>query len=194
MRPTNKSTKTERDTEKREIVDNFVPLFTKSVERVAELQKKSLELVAEQNAEVIGTWKKAFSIVPGTPGVFMLDMFGQIVDRYIETQKDAIDLTVEQTHAVAGLAKDRGGYVSKMSDGVTGVFQKSLEHSVAAQKKALDSFAEQNKTMYEEAKRQFRFSNTPATEAFQTGLDALIETQKTMLDIASKPLHSTRVV
>ena len=194
MRPTHKSTKSEKETVKKEVIDNFTPLLTKGVERVAELQKKSLELLAEQHSEVLNTWKKAFNVVPGTPGVFMLDMFGQIFDRYIETQKDAIDLTVEQTHAVAGLAKERGGYVSKVGDGVTAVVQKSMEHSIAAQKKALDSFAEQNKTMYEEAKRQFRFSNTPATEAFQSGLDALIETQKTMLDIASKPLHSTRVV
>jgi hypothetical protein len=194
MRPIHKSTKSEKETDKKEIADNFVPLFTKSVERIADLQKQSLELVAEQNVEVLNIWKKAFNSVPGTPGLFMLDMFGQMVDRYIETQKDAIDLTVEQTHAVAGLAKERGGYVSKVGDGVAGVFQKSFEHAVAAQKKALDSFAEQNKTIYEEAKKQFHFSKTPATEAFQTGLDALIETQKTMLDIASKPLHTTRVV
>jgi hypothetical protein len=42
---------------------------------------------------------------------------------------------------------------------------------------------------YETAKRQFRFAGNPAAEAFQSGLDALIETQKTMLDMATKPLH-----
>jgi hypothetical protein len=62
-----------------------------------------------------------------------------------------------------------------------------VESSVAAQKKALDYYSQQHKTVYETAKKQFRISN-PAAEAFQAGLDVLIETQKTMLDIASKPL------
>lgn len=56
-------------------------------------------------------------------------------------------------------------------------------------KKALDYMAEQQKAAYETAKKQFRISGNPAAEAFQTGLDTLIETQKTMLDIASKPLR-----
>lgn len=187
MRRTRKSTKVAP--EKNELVDSFVPLYNKSVERVAELQKKSLDVAFEQSAELMAVWKKLLHTVPGNPGIFMIDAFAQMFERYVETQKEAIDLAMEQGHAAAGLAKERGGYVGRMGEGMSTLLQRSLEHSVAAQKKALDSFAEQNKAIYEAAKRQFRFSSTPASEAFQSGLDTLIETQKTMLDIASRPLH-----
>ena len=74
---------------------------------------------------------------------------------------------------------------------MTSLFKQSVEHSVAAQKKALDYYAEQHKTAYEAAKQQFRIPSNPAAEVFQSGIDALIKTQKTMLDIVSGPFkHS----
>jgi hypothetical protein len=174
---------------KTEILDTFIPLYAKNVERLAELEKKSLDLVAAQNAEWMEAWKKALHFVPEMPGMFLFDVFGQTLERFVETQKGAIDLAVEQSHAVAELAQERGGSASKMTEGVTNLMQQTVEQSVAAQKKALDYVAEQQKAAYETAKKQFRISGNPAAEAFQTGLDTLIETQKTMLDIASKPLR-----
>jgi methyl-accepting chemotaxis protein len=172
---------------KSEAVENFIPLYSKNVKRLAEIQKKSLEIAAEQNAEFIETCKKAFNFVPETPGLFLFDLLGQSFERVVETQKGAIDLAVEQSDAVATLAQERGGSAAKVAEGVTTLFHQAVEQTVASQKKALDYYSEQNKTAYETAKKQFRISN-PAAEAFQAGLDALIETQKTMLDIASKPL------
>ncbi|HTQ85435.1 MAG TPA: hypothetical protein VMI93_04435 [Candidatus Solibacter sp.] len=173
-------------------VENFIPLYTKSVERIAELQKRSLEIAAEQNAEFIDTWKKVFHFAPETPGLFLFDVIGQAVERAVESQKEAIDLAVEQSQAVAHLAKERNASVAKVAEGVTAIFQQTVQHAVAAQKKALDHYSQQHKTAYETAKKQFRITN-PAAEPFQTGLDALIETQKTMLDIASKPLKTATV-
>ena len=172
---------------KHEAVENFIPLYTKNVERLADMQKKSLEIISEQNAEFIDTCKKAFHFIPETPGMFLFDLFGEAFNRVVDTQKDAIDLAVEQSHALANLAQQRGGSAAKVVEGVTALFQQTVESSVAAQKKALDYYSQQHKTVYETAKRQFRISN-PAAEVFQAGLDVLIETQKTMLDIASKPL------
>jgi methyl-accepting chemotaxis protein len=176
---------------KPEAVENFIPLYTKNVARLAELQKKSLEMAGEQNAEFIGACKKVFHFVPETPGLFLFDLLGQAFERVVETQKGAIDLAVEQSQAIANLAQERSGSAAKVAEGVTALFQQTVEQSVAAQKKALDYYSQQHKTAYETAKRQFRISN-PVAEAFQSGLDVLIETQKTMLDIASKPLqHAT---
>ena len=172
---------------KHEAVENFIPLYTKNVERLADMQKKSLEIISEQNAEFIDTCKKAFHFIPETPGMFLFDLFGEAFNRVVDTQKGAIDLAVEQSHALANLAQQRGGSPAKVAEGVTALFQQTVESSVAAQKKALDYYSQQHKTVYETAKRQFRISN-PAAEVFQAGLDVLIETQKTMLDIASKPL------
>jgi methyl-accepting chemotaxis protein len=172
---------------KHEAVENFIPLYTKNVERLADMQKKSLEIISEQNAEFIDTCKKAFHFIPETPGMFLFDLFGEAFNRVVDTQKGAIDLAVEQSHALANLAQQRGGSAAKVAEGVTALFQQTVESSVAAQKKALDYYSQQHKTVYETAKRQFRISN-PAAEVFQAGLDVLIETQKTMLDIASRPL------
>lgn len=187
MRATPKSTKT--TTEKMDMTENFLPMYTKGIERMAELQKKTLEIAAEQNAEWMGVWKKATCFMPQHPGTFMFEMAGQMFDRFVETQKGMIEMAVEQTHTAADVAKDRGKSMGKTAEGMTGMFQQAMEQSVAAQKKALDFFAEQQKMAYETTKRQFRFAGNPFAEAFQSGLDALIETQKTMLDMASKPLH-----
>jgi hypothetical protein len=174
--------------EKTEVVETFIPLYEKNVERLADLEKKSLEAAAEQNAEWMEAWKKSFQLSPESPGLFLFDLLGQTFEHFVETQKDIIDLAVEQTHAVVGLAKERGSHATKLTEGVTALFRKTVEHSVAAQKKTLDYYADQHKTAYEAAKKQFRFSGSPAAEAFQSGMDTLIETQKTMLNIAAKPL------
>jgi len=179
-------------TKKNDVVETFIPLYTKNVERLAELQKKSLDIAAEQNTELIDACKKAFSYIPETPGSFLFDLVGQSFDRFVETQKGAIDLAVEQSHVVAGLAKERGGSAAKVAEGVTELFKQSVEHSVAAQKKALDYYAEQHKTACETAKRQFRIPDNPAADAFQSGIDALIDTQKTMLDILAKPFKGIK--
>jgi hypothetical protein len=176
--------------EKNEVVETFIPLYTKNVERLAELQKKSLEIAAEQNAELIGACKKAFSFIPETPGLFWFDLAAKTFERFVETQKGAIDLAVEQSKAAVGLAKERGASACKVAEGVTALFKQSVEQSVATQKKALDFYAEQQKAAYETGKKQFGIANNPAADAFQSGIDALIQTQKTMLDIASKPFKS----
>lgn len=177
---------------KREVVESFIPLYTKNIERLAELQKKSLEVAAEQNAEFIDTCKKAFDFAPETPGLFFFDLLGQAFERAVETQKGAIDLAIEQSNAVVNLAKERTGSFAKVAEGVTALFEQGVEQSVAAQKKALEYYSQQHKAAYETAKKQFRISN-PVAEAFQSGLDVLIETQKTWLDFASKPLKRAAV-
>ena len=88
----------------------------------------------------------------------------------------------------AAVAKQKAGSFAKVAEGVNGLFQQTVEQSVAAQKKALDYLGEQNKKAHEGAKKQFRISN-PVADAFQAGVETLIETQKTVLDIATKPLQ-----
>jgi hypothetical protein len=187
-RKSNKSTNGAAKTN--EAVETFIPLYTKNVERLAELQKKSLDATAEQNAELITACKKAFNYIPEIPGLFLFDLVGKTFARFVETQKGAIDLAVEQSHVVAGLAKERGASATKVAEGVTNLFKQSVEYSVAAQKEALDYYADQHKATCEAAKKQFRIPNNPAADAFQSGIDALIQTQKTMLDIASKPFKA----
>ncbi len=175
---------------KPEFVDAFAPLYLKSVERVAELQKKSLDIAAEQTADWIGAWKKAFGYFPVTAPTFIFDVACQAVQTAVETQKSAIDLAVDQTKALADITKVRAEAYSKILDGVTGTVQKSVERSVEAQKKVLEFAAEQNKAVFESTKKQLGGAAGPATvivDSLQRGADALIEAQKSVLNITSKP-------
>jgi hypothetical protein len=175
---------------KPEFVDAFTPLVLNSVERVADLQKKTLDIAAEQTAEFLGAWKKAFSYFPVTPPAFIFDVAGQAVKTAIETQKSAIDLVVEQTQSAADITKVRTQAYAKIVDGVTNTVQKSVERSVEAQKKVLEFASEQNKAVFESTKKQLGAAAGPATvivDTFQRGADAVIEAQKSILNIASQP-------
>src|SRR5664279_3521698 len=103
MPRTSKSTKKAAAAVSPEFVDAVTPLVLNSVERVADLQNKSLDAAAEQTAELIGAWKKAFSYFPVTPPAFFFDFAGQAVQTAVETQKSAIDMVVEQTQTVTGI-------------------------------------------------------------------------------------------
>jgi hypothetical protein len=174
-----------------QVAESFVPLYLKGVELVAELQKKSLEMAAEQSAEWFGAYKKvANQFVPAAQVNPVIDLAAQAFDTLLGTQKEAIDLFVEQSQTVTGFAQEGIRSANAITESATELFQKSLEYAVAAQKKALDVSAEQNKAAYETVKRQFGYSGTPSVQTFQKSLDALVETQKAVLDIASKPLKA----
>ena len=192
MRNTSKSTKKAAAAVNPEFVDTFSPLVLNSVARVADLQKKTLDVAAEQTAEWIGAWKKAFSYFPVT--LLMFDVASHAVQTAIETQKGAIDLAVEQTQAVTGIAKQRAAAYSQIAEGVTTTIQKSVARSVEAQKQVLEFASEQNKAVFESTKKQLGAAG-PATvvvDTFQRGANALIEAQKSFLNIASQPFATAK--
>ena len=171
-----------------DVIESMTELYTNGIERLAEMQKKVLEVAVHHNAEVAQTWKK-FSL-PQT-GVSMLEMTTTAFERLAETQKSAIDLVVEQTHTLAKLVKER-----KVK--ATGAFEEgkerakeALEHSVAAQKTALDYTAKQTKAAFATAKQQY--AGTPAgaaADSFERGMDIVVEAQKELLDLVAEPaLH-----
>ena len=173
-----------------EIVDVFSPVVLNSVEQVADLQKKTLDVAAEQTAEWLGAWKQAFSFFPVTPPAFIFEVATQAVQTAIENQKSAIDLVVEQTKSATDITKVRVDAYSKIAAGVTAGVKKSVERSVEAQKKVLDFAGEQSKTVFESTKKQLSAVPGPATlivDSFQRGTDAVIEAQKSVLNFASQP-------
>jgi hypothetical protein len=150
MTTTSKSTKQAAAAVNPEFVDTFSPLVLNSVEQGADLQKKTLDIGAEQTAEWIGAWKKTLSFFPVTPLALIFDVAGQAVQTAIETQKSAVDLVVEQSKAAIGIAKVRADAYSKIADGVTTAIQKSVERSMEAQKTILEFASEQNKAAFSE--------------------------------------------
>ena len=190
MANTSKSTKKTAAAASPEFVDAVTPLVLNSVERVADLQKKTLDLAAEQTAEFFGAWKKAFSYFPVTPPAFFFDFAGQAVQTAVETQKSAIDMVVEQTEAATDIAKVRVEAYSKIVKGATTSVQQSVERSLEAQKKMLEFASAQNKAGFECTKKQLGAAAGPATailDTFQLGADTMIEAQKSFLNMASQP-------
>jgi hypothetical protein len=177
---------------KADVVESAMTLCVRGVERLAEIQKRSIELAAQQNTELLASWKKMAHVVPGVPDLFMLDLASNAFDRAAETQKGAIDLVVEQSHAVAAILKQRKHAVSEPAQKAVAAMQHTMERSVAAQKRALEYSAAQTKTTFETAKKQFGLSGTPAeavADSLQRGVDTFVETQKELLDIAAKPFQ-----
>jgi len=179
--------------EKTEVVDTITTLYTNGIERLAEVQKKGIDLAAAQNAELLDSWKKIARVFPGAPGLVMLDLVSNALDRYADTQKGAIDLVLEQSHALASLAKERASSTANATDGAATIVKQTVDRAVAAHKNALDYSVAQTKAAFETAKQQFGMTGTPAeaaAESFQRGVDGLIEAQKELLDIAAKPFTS----
>jgi hypothetical protein len=190
MPTTSKSTKKAAAAVSPEFVDAVTPLVLNNVGRVADLQKKTLDLAAEQSAELIGAWKKAFSYFPVTPPAFFFDFADQAIQTAIKNQKSAIDLVVEQTEAATDIASVRLEAYSKIAQGVSTTIRKSVERSVDAQAKVLEFASAQNKAGFESAKKQIGAASGPATailDTFQLGADTVIEAQKSFLNIASQP-------
>jgi hypothetical protein len=121
----------------------FANLFIKGVERAAELQKKSLDEAARQNAEIIAASKKGPQAVSSAPAMY--DLAAQAFEGFIETQKSVIDQMVTQTTALVESAKDSGNSAQKVASDFTKTVQESIQRAVEVQKKALDLVTPQAK-------------------------------------------------
>ena len=109
---------------------------------------------------------------------------------------DALTATnVEQTNAASGIAKVRGEAYSKIADGVTTTIQKSVERSLEAQKTILEFAGEQNTAVLESTKKQLGAAVGPAAaivDTFQRGAHAVIEAQKSFLNVASQSFAAAK--
>ncbi|MGC2110570.1 MAG: hypothetical protein WA655_13695 [Candidatus Korobacteraceae bacterium] len=171
-----------------EFTETFSSLYQDSAARVADLQKKSLDVAAEQTAEWINAWKSAFSFFPVATPTFFFDLAGQAVQTCVETQKSAIDLAVEQSQAVTKVANQRAEAYSKIAGTVTASLQTTVARSVQAQKKVLEFASAQNKAICEATRKQVG-AGPAATfvDSYERGANTLIEAQKSILDATTKP-------
>jgi hypothetical protein len=172
-----------------EAVKTIAALYTKSVERLAEAQKKTLDITLQQNADLIGAWKKIAHATPGIPVPGILDFAGNTFAQFVDLQKGAIDLALEQSEALAGLASERSSYIQSTTESVKSMVQDTLQRTASTQKGAIEFSAKQTKAVIDTFKKQPGVAGSPAevaVDSFQRGFDSLIETQKELLNIASK--------
>jgi hypothetical protein len=194
MKPTSKSTKNSAPVATGEVLDcdALTGLYMKGVERGAELQKKVLEVAAQQNAQAVEVLKKAVKSIPGVPSSLIFETAEQAFDRFVETQKNVIDMVVQQNAALVEATNERENSAEKIVANVSKIAQQSVERGIALQKSLLEFAAQQSKALTE-AGKQFSIGGTPAAaaaEAFQKGMDTLFETQKDLLEAATKPLKA----
>ncbi len=176
--------------DKTDFVETAVRVYTTGVERLADAQKKAIDLAIEHNTEMMSTWKKQAA---GVPGLFMLDLATTACDRFAETHKGMIDLMVEQTHTLADLAKERKVKAGKVVDESVARAQEAIDQSVAAQKTVLEFSTRQTRAAFEAAKKQFGYAGTPAATAadsVQRGFEVVVDAQKELLDVLKEPLKS----
>ncbi len=162
-------------------------LFTSGVERIAEVQKKGIEIAVQHNSELVNLWKNSLQKLPGAPGLFMLELESSGFGRYAEIQKAAIDLVVEQSHAFADLVKERTTAATRVTEDADGFAKKSVERVVALQKKVLEQVAAQAKAIVETSNEQFGVKGSPgetASDSIQRGVDAIVDAQKELLNMA----------
>src|ERR1700739_216866 len=134
-----------------DVIESMTELYTNGIERLAEMQKKGLEIAVRHNAEVVSTWKK-FTLP--VPGVLMLDLATTTVERIADTQKGAIDLMVEQAHTFAKVVRERKMKATDTMKEGKEKAKEAIEHSVAAQKTALDYTAKQAQAAFAPAKKK----------------------------------------
>jgi ATP-dependent Zn protease len=169
-------------------IESMTELYTNGIERLAEVQKKGLEIAVKHNTEVASAWKK-FALP--MPGVLMLDLATTAFERFADTQKGAIDLMVEQTHTFSKLVKERKVKTTDTLEEGKKRAKEAIEHSVEAQKTALDYTAKQTKAAFETAKQQLGYAGTPAgtaADSMERGMDILVEAHKDLLDLVAEPV------
>ena len=169
----------------------FASLYRRGVERMVEIHKTTLDLASRQNAEAIEASKKAFEAIPAVPGMFLFDLAGQFFGNFVETQKRLLDQVLEHHAALADYASQRAENLSPASTSMANFVQQSMNRGIAAQKTVLDFTARQNRLACDTLKRQAGVSDTPvatAAESLARGVDAFVDTQKELIDIAAKPL------
>lgn len=168
---------------KADAIDSMTELYTNGIERLAEMQKKGLEIAVRHNAEVVSTWKK-FALP--VPGVLMLDLATTAFERFAETEKGAIDLVVEQTRTFAKVVKERKAETTDTVEEGKKTAKAAIEQSIAAQKTALDYTARQAKAAFATAKQQL--AGTPvatAADSMERGMDIVVDAQKELLDLVA---------
>jgi len=175
--------------EKTDVFESMAQLYTSGIERVAEIQKKGLDLAVQHNTELVNAWKKH---ALAAPGLFVLDLAAAAFERFADTQKGAIDLVLGQSHALASVVKERKvKTMDTFEDGKARV-KEGIEQAVAAQKSALDYSAKQAKAVFQTAKQQLGYAGTPTAagvDSMQRGMEVVVEAQKDLLDLMKVPIQ-----
>ncbi len=162
----------------------FTTLLLRGVERFADLQKVTLDVLSRQTKDISSTVREVLRATPAAPGTVFLELTEQAVEEWMDTQKNVVDLMVHQSAHALECANEGTGLAAQSAAVLTELVQQSAERAIKAQKITLDFAAMQQAAISEAVKRQSGVDETPfaaATYSMQRGLDALIAKQKEFL-------------
>lgn len=172
--------------------ETLATLYTDAVERLAEAQKKSIDLIKQQGVESAKTASRATRSFVGDQELFPVDLSLQFFERVADAEKVAIDLFVQQTRVFSGMATDRTAMMIKSAETAMGLAQQAVERVVEFQKKPCEYTSEQARDAFARTKQALETPDTSGeatARSFKRGMDVLVETQKELLDIAIKPFQ-----
>jgi DNA-binding ferritin-like protein len=168
--------------------ESFLNLFAHSLNRIAEIQKRTIDVATQQNKEMLDLYKKSVQKLPAAYRLPLVEVANTMFERFSDAQKQAIDLSVEQSQALMGAMKDRAAAADKATESVVKQSNQAVDRAVAAQKKVLENTVAQTKAAMEAARQHIDLAESPADAAlssFQKGVDKLVETQKQMMDLVT---------
>ena len=117
----------------------------------------------------LGAWKKS------------VDVLVAGYQQTAQAQKALAEIAAERGRVAAKLATENVSSVSKTIAGALAVFEDLAGSAFEAQKQAADFAASQNSTAYAAAQQQFEAATAKTSDAFQRGLDTLLESQARVL-------------
>jgi hypothetical protein len=159
--------------------------INKGFERIIEASQTSLDLAAQQNADILAAVRKALKNVP-MADLTPLEVAGAAFEGFVNIQKTLLDMTMEQSNAVVEAIEASGGDVSKASEEFSKLFRATLDRSSAAQNMVAEYATRQAKDLSE---NKYKTPNV-AAEAVQRAMDDALAAQKQILNFAAKPLKS----
>ena len=110
---------------------DFLALFMQGVRRMAEIQKKALELAYKQHLLVLENHKKTARNAPTVRNRIEIAKF--VLDGHVQAQKQVIDSLVERTDEIVGASKRGFGVTIDYTNAV----QQAIDRSATRESEVL---------------------------------------------------------
>lgn len=168
--------------------DSLVTLLGRGIDRMAEIEKHTIDIATQHNTEMIDLYNKAAQKLPRAFRPPIVELANAIFSGFCEAEKCAVDLVAQQSHTWLDLMKDRAASVDKATESAVQRGKQAVERTVDAQKKVMETAVTGSKSVMEAARQQIGLSEAPAEAAvnsFQKSVDTFVEAQKDILDLVA---------
>lgn len=122
----------------------YTALLNKGWERVFELSKTSLELAAEQNAEVLDSYKKSMR----ASGSVLFNLASKTLEDYVALQMELLSLAVRYLFIKA--VQENGDESNNEKPAISNLLLKSVDRTIALQRSILALSAKQTEAVSEQ--------------------------------------------